>query len=496
MSTYFKGAERNAYNIDWIVRSEVTPDEELHEGDSLVKLRERARQLVKDNPIIAGLQQMYINLVGTPSAVRIKKASSKLLERQAQERLDDFNKDLTFDNLTIDEVVEQIVSCSFLEGDLLISLPMDPKREIGKQTVVELIEGNRIKTPADLQTNKDIRNGVKYDSAGHVLGYYVKKYDKIGAYGDQLSNYDFFPRIKNGRVVTQLFKAPLNSRPKMSRQYPIITPIIPLIKHMDDYLEAVIVGARVAACFAGFITTNNPAKAMASMTTEGGGVITDPRDSYSSRRVTKLKPGMLSYLKPNEDISFASPNRPNDNVDAFLVRLQRLISMYIRVPYEIAFLDLSITNYSSWRGGDNEVKKLKLRWRKRLDYFISWIENTVLQEASLFEVIRVGESRLSIRWPSFSSIDTLKENRANAIDIENGTTTPQRIIEERGDSFEEIQTELTEYALLEIERKARVLKRQKELEEQYGIKFPETNSEKESGDAKKITNADGNEDGE
>jgi capsid protein len=204
---------------------------------------------------------------------------------------------------------------------------------------------------------------------------------------------------------------------------------------------------------------------------------------------------MLSYLKPNEDISFASPNRPNDNVDAFLVRLQRLISMYIRVPYEIAFLDLSITNYSAWRGGDNEVKKLKLRWRKRLDSFIAWILNTVLMEASLFEIIRTGESRLSIRWPSFSSIDTLKDNRANKIDIENGTTTPQRIIEERGDSFEEIQEELTEYALIETERKALVLKRQKELEEKYGILFTElTDSTPKNNDASNTTNVEGNED--
>jgi capsid protein len=287
MSTFFKGAERNAYNIDWIVRSEATPDDEMYEGDSLVTLRERSRQLVKDNPLIAGLQQMYINLVGTPSATRIKKASSQLLQRQAQERLNEFNADLSFDNLTFDEVIEQIVSCSFLEGDLLISLPLDKQRQEGKQTVVELIEGNRVKTPSDLQRNKDIRNGVQYDSEGRVLGYYVKKYDKIGNYGDQSGSFDFFPRIKGNRVVTQLFKAPLNSRPKMSRQYPIITPIIQLIKHMDDYLEAIIVGARVAACFAGFITTNNPAKAAASMTTDGGGTITDPRDTYGERRVTK-----------------------------------------------------------------------------------------------------------------------------------------------------------------------------------------------------------------
>lgn len=471
MRTYFKGAENNAYNIDWIVRSEATPDEEMYEGDSLVTLRDRSRQLIKDNGMVAGLQQLFINLVGTPSAIRVK-SERGILQKQAQKRLDEFNLDSSFDSLTFDELIEQIVSCAFSEGDLLISLPMDEQREDGKQTVVELIEGNRIKTPSDLAKDKKIRNGVKYDEKGRIIGYYVKKYEKVGVYGDQSNNYDFYYRVKNGRVVTQLFKAPLNSRPKMSRQYPLITPIIPLIKHMDDYLEAIIVGARVAACFAAFITTNNPSKAMASMTTDGGGnTVTNPKDSYGTQRVMKLFPGMINYLRPNEEITFASPNRPNDNVDAFIVRLQRLICVYIRVPYEIAFLDLSITNYSSWRGGDNEVKKLKLRWRKRLDGIITWIQNTVLQEATIFELIRSGSSRLNIRWPSFSSIDTLKENKANEVDITNGTNTPQRIAEERGDSYDEIQEELTKHQLLEIERKAKVLVRQKELEEKYGIVF-------------------------
>jgi lambda family phage portal protein len=482
MSTYFKSAERNAYNIDWVVRSEATPDDELDEGDSLVTLRERSRQLVKDNPIVAGLQQLFINMVGTPNAIRVK-SGSNVRTKQAQEYIDSFVADSTFDNLSLDEVIEQIVSCSFTEGDLLISLPIDNNRSAGRKTVVELIEGYRIKTPSDLQKDGDVRNGVKYDKEGRILGYYVKKYDSVGSYGEQSSNYIYYPRIKGERVVTRLFKAPLNSRPKMSRQYPVITPIIPLIKHMDDYLEAVIVGARVAACFSAFVTTTNPAKAMESMTTDGGGTaITDPKDGYGSRRVTKLKPGTISYLKKNEEISFASPNKPGDNVDEFLVRLQRFISVYIRVPYEIAFLDLSETNYSSWRGGDNEVKKLKMRWRKRLDAYINWIVSTILEEATLFEVIRSGDSRLKIRWAAFNVIDSLKENKANQVDLVNKTTTPQRIVEERGESFEEIQQELLEFELLQLEQEAIKLKRKAELEVKYGVVFPVTETEGATND--------------
>lgn len=480
MSSGFKAARDTAYNLSWTVLPEYTADKELSDSNTLKTLRQRSRQLIKDNLIAAGIQQTYINTVGALNTIKAV-SKSRIQETQAQKIIDSFSVDATIDNKSMSKVIEEIIAASFQDGDLLISLPLDNKRKNIK-TVVELIEASRIKTPINLKRIDTIRHGVKYDNEGRILGYYVKKYDKMDSYSDNENFFDFYPRVRDfggvKRVVTQLFKAPLNSRPQMSRQYPIITPVITMLKHLDDYLEAVVVGARVAACFAGFVKSMNPAGAYNAFTKDENGNIEDPLDSNNTaRRVHKLFPGMIHYLKPNESIDFASPNRPNDNVDAFIVRICKLIAMYLRIPYPVLFLDLSEVNYSSFRGGANEMKKTINRWRKDLDNIIDWIINTVLLEASLRGTLRGNINTISLkkRWPVHGILDSEKEARSNKIELQNGTTSPQRICDEEGTVYEEIQKELEEDQIKATERTATVLKRQQELEKDLGILFqPDT----------------------
>lgn len=475
MATGFKAARNSAYNMSWDVLAEMSADKELSDADTLITLRRRSKQLTKDSAIVAGVQQAILNIVGTPNSF-IVDSTSNVQAKQAQEVVDEAMEDCTIDNKTIHKAIEEIVACSVTDGDILVSLPIDRKRK-GTKTVLELIEAQRVRTPTEEIRNDKVRNGVKYDDEGRVLGYYVKKSDKIDRYGDTKKNYDFYPRVRtsNGvsRVVTRLFKSPLNSRPTGSRQYPLITPVIPLLKQMDDYLEAVIVGARVAACFAAFVTSNNPAGAFGGFTTDADGTVTDPQDADETRRVSKLFPGMVAYLKQNESITFASPNRPNDNVDAFLVRLAKTAAMYLRIPYEILFLDLTESNYSSWKGASNELKKLTQRWRRELNDIIGWYLQTVVLENIVYGRIRGDINQITIkkRWPSHGLLDPEKEARANGLALKNGTTSPQRICEEEGNSYEEVQAELLEDELNAVERRAEVLKRMKELEEKYGIEF-------------------------
>lgn len=63
MAIAFEGARDTAYTLSWQVNKEMSADQELSDSDTLVKLRLRSKQLIKDNPIVAGVQQAFINLV-------------------------------------------------------------------------------------------------------------------------------------------------------------------------------------------------------------------------------------------------------------------------------------------------------------------------------------------------------------------------------------------------------------------------------------------------
>lgn len=479
MKETFEAARDSAYTQDWnVLAMDMHPDLELENCETLTKLRIRARQLIKDNLIAAGAQLAYTNAVGTPVKIDIT-SENRIQQKQASDLIKEHFKacDITKTE-SLDTIVEQIVSWAFADGDILINLPMDPKRSTPLKTVIELIDASRIRTPVDMRKDPNVRLGVKYDKEGRILGYYVKKQDRLDRYGDRSIDYDFYPMYREAdglkRRVTYLFKAPLNPRPKVSRQYPVITPCITRFKLLKDYEEAVVVGARVAACFSAFILTNNPVGAQKSM------LDSDSKSGTkrsNENKTLKLKPGMVTYLKKDaQEIKFAQPNVPGDNVDKFRVREYKLISMYLRIPYEILFLDLSETNYSSWKGGILETKKMIGRWRRQLNEILDWFAYTLLAEAVSKGLVRGDVANLKIRkrWPSFGLLDPEKESRSNRLRIQNKTASPQLICDEEGNDYEDIQADLDEDALREQERQAKLLANRKKLEEKYGILFPET----------------------
>lgn len=465
--TYFKGAETNPYNVSWSVTSEQDPNVEL-EAD-LSTLRERSHQLIRDNLVVSGMQLTYINYILNYGPTIYSASNNRLQRVQINNMLKDKVEycDSTGAN-SLHTILDMIVAAAFSDGDTLINLPI-----VDDETVVELIEAFRVDTPSEYKYKGDsslVSNGVKHDESGKVIGYYVKKRNRLTRRYNHLDNdFDFYPVFKESgglrRRVTQLFKAPTSSRPLASRQYPLATPMIPFLKNLNDYNDAVLVGARVAACFSAFVETENPANAKLSM--DSG------TDTATSKTYSKLQPGQIFYLRKNEKISFASPNKPSDNHDTFVLRSYKTISMAYRIPYILAFLDPDQVSYSGFRGAVLESFKMVKRWRRELQRIILWIVNTWVLEGISKGEIRgsLSTAELRVRWPSPGVLDQEKEARGNKIDLENETKSKQMVCDEQGNDYEEIQKDILEAKLNDIDVQAAVLIKQKELEEKHGIKF-------------------------
>lgn len=487
MAVAFKGADDTPYTKNWNIFGEYTPDYALDASNSLMTLRARSQQLIRDNPIVSGLQQAYVNSVcsygpviksGSEIRLRAKKADAILAPLLASADLSGC--------ISLTNLIETIVASSFSDGDILINLPLDSSKS-GVQTVVELIEAFRVATPIEYtRYNKNdpmygrVRHGVQYDAQGRVEGYWVLKANisDMNSTRFQVKDFDYYPMYRSAvgadgieyrRRVTYLFKAPAGNRPLASRQYPLTAALITTLKNLDDFSEAVVIGARVAACFAAFVQTKNPNKAIASMTTDSEGNTTTTPDG--TKRHARLQPGQIFYLNLNEEISFASPNKPSDNTDSFLLRNYKTISMSIRIPYILAFLDTEQVSYSSWRGAVLEAFKTVQRWRRELNSVIDWVVSTWLTEAMTLGLVNSTEANLKIRWPSVGVLDVEKEARGNKLELENGTKSRQMICDEQAIDYEVVQQERTEEALEAVELQAKILVRQKELEEEFGIEF-------------------------
>lgn len=467
----------NPYLKDWFDNlNEKSADVELEEDQSLISLRKTSRKLVKNNFIASGAQLAYVNSIlgGTV------KIDSNMFEKEIEKLFGDeaIGLDITRQD-DISEISEQIINAAFQDGDVLISLPMDNRFTGDLKTYVELIEASRIKTPPKHKDNALVKEGVQYYASGRLKGYWVikgaKVQKKVSYYTANDADFEFLQAFKSSGKITRrvawLFKAPLNLRPRQSRGIPVMTGSMGLLRYFNQYLETVLIGARVAACFAVFVTTNDPAGARESMAEEG----TDTSVPIKGKRNVKLAPGVINFLRENEDISFASPNKPSDNFDAFVMRLARFIAMQLRIPYEQMFLDLSVTSYSSWRGGSLEIERNINRWRRNLERVLKWIIITYIQEGLTNRTVKGSTKglKLKVRFPAYRTLDEEKTARARRLNLGNGSTSQHREQAGMGEDYEDLQKELDEESITGVERESKRLIKQKELSETHDIIFPD-----------------------
>ena len=476
MKSSYNIVNESSYATSWYDNAEKSADEELVEQQSLQQLRQSSRKLIKNEAIASAAQSAYTDMMIGGKLTFEVVSKDKRMQKKVQEILDEALDKVDLNGTsTITQLNEMLIASAYSDGDVLVLAPMEKDRK-GVKSYFEVVEANRIKTRPKDQSNTLVREGVEYYPNGKLKGYWVIKNTShkkpISYYQARNEDFEFFPVFKKSgsleRRVAWMFSAVTTRRPQQSRQVPPLTASMELIRYYGKYLEATLVGARVAACFSAFVKTSNPVQAQKAMQ--------DGVDSKGGRKLSKLQPGTISYLRQNEDIEFASPNKPSDNFDKFIMRLQRIFATQQRIPYEILFLDLSETNYSSWRGGKLEVEQNVNRWRRELTSFNQWVVSTILADALSQEMFvgSVKNLKVKVKYPKFKALDEEKTARANKVKLSNKTASQQQLTEEQGTDWEDLQQELDNEMEITTEREAARLTLQKSLEEENGIIFQDT----------------------
>ena len=465
----YRGTRTGKHNERWDIYKG-TADQELRNGE-LEELRYRCRQLDKDNPIAEGTIIAFQEMaVGDGPFIHAKYNDNEEIERQLDEILEEWalNCDISGEE-TLNQITRNIVSNVCDNGDVLITMPMD-KNADGIQTRIQLIEADRISTPNNMNY-KPVRHGVQYnEKTGQVEGYWVSNIgisEQDHKYGSMTnpssSDYTFFPKYKAGRLSAWLFKRPSAiKRPEQSRQIPLMASSINTLINMGQLIDATVVGERVAACIMGTVESTDMEGIVDAMTRD-----TDTQDSLTDaygQAYSRLQPGTIIPLRSGEKFSMHNPNRNGSEINGTLLKLAKDLSMKVRIPYPVLFLDLEKTSFSSYGGEILEARKMLSRWRKVLDQlFIKPVLKTVIQEAILLDMIKVPDDdkrilKPRVAWPAWGYVDPTKEVKAESEAVNNKFTSIQRVCQEHGLDWVEV-----------IEEQAQFKKKQKELEEKHGI---------------------------
>ena len=460
----------------WINSMEFTEDYHLQQGNTLSILRQISQDTIRNHYVGSAIQQAYVNaIVGGNLRTKISTTDPR-----DQATIDKYYDDETMIDIsqtkTLCSINEELVAAAFSDGDCLINLAYDETavEYTGFGLRVEIIEGCRIKTPPNMYSDPQIINGVHIDLRGVEVGYWVKRItpnSEMRFMAESPDNFVYVPAYndKSGvrRRTAYLFKAQTRPRPNMVRQYPVMTPIFTIIKYMNSYLEAVLIGGRVSACFAGYIETANPAGT-------ANGIATGKGDAGATS-VKKINPGTITSLRRGDKMTFSSPNKPSDNFDTLLIRVCRFACASVRMSYEVVFQDLSVVNYSSWNGGKAEIGRNVARWTRELTMINRWILQNIILDLVFQNKLRTSLTNfdIQVRFPKYETLDPEKTARANKIALTNGTKSKHMICDEENTEYEEVQSELEAEAAEEIELEAERLKLMADIEKKEGIEFPE-----------------------
>jgi lambda family phage portal protein len=399
---------------------------------SLIWLRNRSRDLIRNNPYAArAVEELAGNVVGTgivPKAKTGNTAIDKIIDAEwpffadgcdTPQRLDFYGMQ-TLTVRTMAESGEAIVRFRPRPADAGLRVPLQ----------LQMLEADFLDQARTMGlVNGHVMEGVQFDELGRRVAYWLFSYHPGGVL---ILN----PR---GGIVSQPVPADQIMhvyrvlRPGQVRGVPWLAPVMMALRDLDDYCDAERVRKKVEACVTAFVQ-------------QPEGIDGDPlglagTDPSSGLQVESFQPGMVEYLKPGQEIKFNNPPAAGGYREYKMTELQGIMAG-IGLPYELGTGDMSQVNYSSWRGGmlgfRNTVEAF--RWLTLIPLFAMPVWRRFIDTLTLQGKIPQGVatnpkiSLRSVQWtaPRFESVDPVKDAEAVLKDVRMGRKTWFEAVLENG----------------------------------------------------------------
>lgn len=421
--------------------------------DSLPAMRGRSRAYYQgDAYAAAAINTTVVNVVGTGirpqcsiDAARLGLTEEQAAEYQkAAERgwqrwspyADAGNRN------TVEELQDLIFRQILLSGEVLV-LPLMLKDEPGRPYYLahEVIEADRLETPPDKKSDATIRDGVKLGERGQPLQYYVRKThpgdSQSGRLGEKSTTYSVI-KARNEFGRPNIFHLYWQKRPGQTRGEPFFAPVLDLFANLASLNEARLVRARVAACFAVFITKTDVQSSVANL-----------KSNKQGERLSELQPAIVEYLQHGEDVKFANPQMASSGEDAFVLECLRAIGAALGMPIELLLKDFSRVNYASARAAILEARRFFLWYRAWLNRHYNQPTYEMLMEEMALRGELPGnpdvfgpmrDEWMKARWiaPGWGWVDPVKEVESSQMAVDGGYSTLADEAASQGKDWEEV----------------------------------------------------------
>lgn len=456
----FQAGKRDRFSEDWSPGN-LSPTQ-LHRGDASL-MRNRARDLVINNPwALSGVQAYIRNVVGcgiTPKPTfdgDERKAWAEAWNWWSGEYKNeaDLTEDQHFYELQGLWLEEVIVGGGCLVNYVPLGPPGSELRN-GRSVplALELIPEERFAEEKDdliayknrKKSGNRIVRGVEIDSrTGRHVGYWVRpELDGDATFSAQEP---YFLSAENCRYSR--FKR----RAGQIRGYSLLHAGIMWLWKLGYYVDNELMASAMKSCYAVVIGTDGDAGEYATL--EGD----DPAASLTDMNgnaIERLEPGLVARMKKGDTIEGVGPNTPSNEQHAWMLLIQRAISIAMELSYEENCRDYSQGNFSSTRAGANADRQGFRRMQQFTVRNLCRPTDLRFTPAAVLEGIEglpsiddfSSDMRMYMRrkWrvPGWSSVNPFDDVRAAVLEVENGLSTREAYIASKGESdWEEVDEQL------------------------------------------------------
>jgi lambda family phage portal protein len=435
----YEGAKFSRLTADWVTGN-TSADSEVY--GSAQKLRDRARQLCRDNDYARqALRAIEGNVVGQgiPFQAQVRMLRGGRLDGGINDQIEQAWRQWTKarhchtgGKLTFHDIERLVVRACAESGEVFVRLVKQPFGGSSVPLAIEVLEADLLDDGLNgrSQQGNEIRMGVEVDTWGRPVAYHVLAYHP-GDY--QFSNQQISTQRHKRVPAEEVIHLYRMERPGQTRGVTWFASAIQRLHHLQGYEQAEVVRARASSALMGFITSPE------------GELQGD--EVMNGERVSNFEPGVFKYLAPGESVSVPQLDAPDGQFEPFLRAMLRAMAAGVGCSYETISRDFSQTNYSSSRLSlleDRDHWRILQNWlieNLHQRVFDAWLDMAVLSGALPLPNYELQADRYkAVRWMprGWAWVDPAKEVEAYALAVRNGFKTLSEVVAEQGGDLEEL----------------------------------------------------------
>jgi len=381
---------------------------------ALSRIRARSRDVVRNTwwgPRIVSV--FTAHAVGT-GITPVFKTGDKALNREAAELWRDWGRTCDAEGqLGIDGLVGLGCRSIIESGEVLARLI--PMQRSGKRVPLEimLLEPDHLDSSRDTITaGRIVDQGIEYGASGRRSAYWLLP--------EHPGHRGLISRQTSVRVpADQVLHVYRKDRIGQGRGVPWVAPVILNGRDVADLEEAIRVKARVEACLALLVKTNDTARTLA-------GAQTETKSDGSQRRLETLSPAMIRYLEPGEDVEVVNPSS-SLAFESVLQNSWMTLAAGAGITYDQLTGDLRRANYSSLRAGKIEFRRLveQFQWLTLVSMLLDPLADAFVEMAQTAGSLPRRSGGYPREWimPANEPIDPLKDLQADILAVRAGRMT-------------------------------------------------------------------------